>query len=304
MTTGTKLRALLATARIANVPSVLSNLGVGVLLGCAQDGTGFRWPWLLSLAAILFYVGGNFLNDWADRDVDKSRRPERALPRGMFMAKSYLTAALVCFGAGLSISCFYGWLVSLVAIVLVFLIVCYTEIHKKSAISVIPMGLCRACLPVLGYIGMRGSFASPALFPAIALLVYIIALSLSARSESRSDIPQEKKWQARGLLSASGLIAAALPLLLNPAVGLIGLIPFGLWLLLSLTIYRSPIQAHVSALLAGIPLVDWIILLPMAWIWLRLQRVETTDGMFLTALLLPPLAFIAGRMLQRLAPAT
>lgn len=304
MSPGTKTHSLLATARIANVPSVLSNLGVGVLLGCAQDGTGFHWPWLLSIAAILFYVSGNFFNDWQDREWDKTHRPERALPRGLFSEKSYLIAAIVGMSLGLGLAAFHGLGVFIVASVLVWLIWFYTKIHKRTALSVIPMGLCRACLPLLGFVAMRGGIEGSAFVPALALLLYIVALSLSARWESRGDVSPEKKWQARGMLAGSGLIAAALPLLISPALGWTGLIPFGIWLTLCLTKYRAPIPAHVSALLAGIPLVDWVILFPMAWIWLHLQRVEATDGMFLTALLLPPFAFIAGRALQRLAPAT
>lgn len=299
-----KIYALLATARIANVPSVISNLSVGVLLGCSVEGFGFHWPWLLSIAAVLFYVGGNVLNDFADREWDAVNRAERALPSGLFHARSYLFTAILCFVVGLGLVIPNGWMAIVVSGLLIWLIVWYTEIHKNTAFSVVPMGLCRACLPVLGYVAMRGSISGTVIFPALALLVYIIALSLSARWESRGNIPPEKKWQARGLLVGSGLIAAALPLLIIPALGWLGLLPFGVWLALCLTKYRSPVPAHVSALLAGIPLVDWAILLPMAWIWLYLQRVESSGPMFLTALLLPPAAFVSGRLLQRLAPAT
>ncbi len=299
-----KIHALLATARIANVPSVVSNLGTGVLLGSIAGGDGFSWPWALTLAAIAFYVGGNFLNDWADKGWDRVNRPERALPSGLFPEKSYLAVALACFLGGLAISGFYSWAALAVSLLLVCLIVWYTKIHKKTAFSVVPMGLCRACLPVLGYLAVRNGFSGTVMFPAMALLVYIIALSMSARGESRSDNAPEQRWQARGLLVGGGVIAAVLPILIDPSLGWIGLVPFGVWVALSLTRFRSPVPAHVSALLAGIPLVDWVALLPMAWIWLRLERVDTGDGMFYCALILSPVCFVAGRALQRLAPAT
>jgi uncharacterized membrane protein len=57
-------------------------------------------------------------------------------------------------------------------------------------------------------------------------------------------------------------------------------------------------------LLAGIPLVDWVTLLPMALIWMQLERVEAFDLMFSIAVFLPPVAFVVGRVLQRVAPAT
>jgi hypothetical protein len=299
-----KLYALLATARIANVPSVVSNLGVGVLLGSLATGDDFSWPWLLTLAVVLFYVGGNFLNDCADREWDMVNRPERALPRGVFSAKAYRVAFLACFGIGLVICSFSGWRALMIAFALVWLIVWYTEIHKRTALSVIPMGLCRACLPVLGYVAVRGGIGGTMLLPALSLLLYIIALSLSARWESKPDVPEEKKNLSRLLLAAAGFVAALIPMMVMPLVGWIGMIAFFLWMGLCVTKYRLPVPAHVSALLAGIPLVDWVMLLPMALIWMRLERVEAFDPMFSIAVFLPPAAFLIGRLLQRVAPAT
>lgn len=304
MSPNRKIHALLSTARIANVPSVLSNLGVGVLLGCATDGAGFAWPWALSVAAVLFYVSGNFLNDWADRGWDAEHRPERALPRGLFRAGDYFKVAVAGMGTGLVIAGFYGWGALLVAAVLVGLIVLYTRVHKLVDWSVVPMGLCRACLPVLGFVAVRGGVSGQVLFPAVGLLLYVVALSMSAKGESRADVEPGEKWIARGMLAGAGLLAALLPLMTMPVVGWIGLLPFFLWLGLCVTKYQSPVPAHVSALLAGIPLVDWIVLFPMALVWLKLGRLEASGGMFLTALLLAPFCFVLGRALQRLAPAT
>ncbi len=304
MKPGTKIHALLSTARIANVPSVVSNLGVGVLLGSVEAGADFSWPWPLMVAAVLFYISGNFLNDWQDREWDRENRPERALPKGMFSANAYLAVAVVGAVVGLALAATYGLGALLVSGILGWLIWLYTKIHKKAAWAVIPMGLCRACLPLLGYVAMRDGIAGPTLFPAAALLIYIVALSLSARCESLPDVPEGMRLRSRAMLVGSGLIAAALPVLLSPSLGWIGLLAFGLWLVMCLTKFASPVPAHVSALLAGIPLVDWVTLLPMAFIWLRLERVVATDPMFLVAVLLPPLAFVSGRALQRIAPAT
>ena len=299
-----KLYALLATARIANVPSVVSNLGVGVLLGSLDTGGDFSWPWALTLAAVLFYVSGNFLNDWADREWDIVNRPERALPRGLFWPHQYLGFACVGIAVGMILAAIYGWRAVIVSAALVGFIVLYTKVHKQAAWSVIPMGFCRACLPALGYVGVRGGIGGSMLFPAAALLLYIIALSLSARWESKAEVPEGKKLLSRMLLLAAGVVAALLPMMVMPLVGWIGMVAFFMWMLLCVTKYRSPVPAHVSALLAGIPLVDWVTLLPMALIWMHLERVEAFDPMFSIAVFLPPAAFLLGRLLQRVAPAT
>jgi 4-hydroxybenzoate polyprenyltransferase len=299
-----KLYALLATARIANVPSVVSNLGVGVLLGSLGTGGDFSWPWALTLAAVLFYVSGNFLNDWADREWDIVNRPERALPRGLFWPHEYLNFACAGIAVGMILAAIYGWRAVIVSAALVGFIVLYTKVHKQAAWSVIPMGLCRACLPALGYVGVRGGIGGSMLFPAAALLLYIIALSLSARWESKAEVPEGKKLLSRMLLLAAGVVAALLPMMVMPLVGWIGMVAFFMWMLLCVTKYRSPVPAHVSALLAGIPLVDWVTLLPMVLIWMHLERVEAFDPMFSVAVFLPPAAFLLGRVLQRVAPAT
>jgi hypothetical protein len=299
-----KFFALLATARIANVPSVVSNLCVGVLLGSLETGGDFSWPWGLMIAALLFYVSGNFLNDWADRKWDNVNRPERALPKGVFGPYEYLGFACVGIAVGMILAAIYGWRAVIVSAALVGFIVLYTKVHKQAAWSVIPMGFCRACLPALGYVGVRGGIGGSMLFPAAALLLYIIALSLSARWESKAEVPEGKKLLSRMLLLAAGVVAALLPMMVMPLVGWIGMVAFFMWMLLCVTKYRSPVPAHVSALLAGIPLVDWVTLLPMVLIWMRLERVEAFDPMFSIAVFLPPAAFLLGRVLQRVAPAT
>lgn len=299
-----KLYALLATARIANVPSVVSNLCVGVLLGSLGTGGEFSWQWALTLAAVLFYVSGNFLNDWADREWDIVNRPERALPRGLFGPHQYLGFACGGIAVGMILAAIHGWRAVIVSAALVGFIILYTKVHKQAAWSVIPMGLCRACLPALGYVGVRGGIGGSMLFPAAALLLYIIALSLSARWESKVEVPEGKKLLSRMLLLAAGVVAALLPMMVMPLVGCIGMVAFFMWMLLCVTKYRSPVPAHVSALLAGIPLVDWVTLLPMALIWMHLERVEAFDPMFSVAVFLPPAAFLLGRVLQRVAPAT
>ena len=286
------------------MPSVMSNMAVGVFLGGAASGQKFSWPWWLMLAGVLFYISGNFLNDWADRDWDKEKRPERALPRGLFPAWLYLAFALGGFGGGIVLAGFYGIGVLGVSLLLLSLIVLYTAIHKKTSLSVVPMGLCRACLPVMGYLAMRDPITALALYSALALLVYIIALSLSARWESMGNIPPEKIRISRGLLIFSGLIAVALPIQVNPMLGWSGLIPFGVWLGLALTKYRSPVSAHVSALLAGIPWLDWIVIFPIVLTLLGHEKISLSDENFWIALLLAPVSFVLGRLLQKVASAT
>ena len=76
-----------------------------------------------------------------------------------------------------------------------------------------------------------------------------------------------------------------------------GLLSYGLWLTLCLTVFRQPVRRQVANLLAGMPLVDWIVLLPLA-------VAGGTTNLAVICLVLPPLAVVGGKLLQRLAPAT
>jgi len=84
------------------------------------------------------------------------------------------------------------------------------------------------------------------------------------------------------------------------------MLPFAVWLGCSLTIFRKPIPRYVSALLAGIPLVDFIAAAPIA---LGADKMHIQQSLgelphFVALLAVPLIAFVLGRALQKLAPAT
>lgn len=307
-----KLYGLLSTARVANVPSVVSNVWLGVVLGTlAAADSGIRtqnMPWaatlVLAAAGVLLYVGGNFFNDWMDRCWDAVHRPERALARGLFLPSWYLglTVLLLAGGTGLA------WLVNArcgqVAGGIVFSVAIYTLWHKRSAWAVVPMGMCRALLPVMGFL---------AIYPYIdrvwpvagALLSYIIGLSLCARYESMTGPPRRVAVMARGFLLLAVVLVAwgNRGLYLDRGASIGGALPYLVWTGFCLRFWRKPVSKLVSGLLAGIPLLDWMVLLPVALTLMSGAR-DGLGMMVVGNLLVPPLAFISALVLQRLAPAT
>lgn len=314
-----KLQAMAASARLANVPSVVSNVWLGCALAVAGTSIGDDRRFLgqvgmLLLAGVSLYLAGNFINDWADRGWDAAHRPERALPRGLFPPHLYLIVAVCCglLGLGAAVAV-HPWCLVL-ALGIVLNIIVYTRIHKYTAWAVIPMGLCRALLPVMGALG----FGRPEDFsgwPTVAVVVlapisaglfcHLAGLSQSARNESLAERATGEMGYAPLLFAAAAALMFAWTWLACPApVGLrmMGLLPYGLWITYCLTVARRPVSRQVANLLAGIPLVDWIVLLPVA----LAMRNDGRSPTYLTALclLVPPLAFVAGKLLQRLAPAT
>ncbi len=309
MNSAGKLHAFLASARIANVPSVVSNVWLGVAMGLVWSGgwaESISWQMVgvLLVAGILLYLSGNFLNDWMDREWDAKHRPERALPRKLFTPYLYLALAIslsaggciAAFSAGLG----SGWF----AVGIVCLIVIYTAFHKKRPWAVIPMGLCRGMLPMMGFLAFYPylNIAWPA---GCALFCYVMGLSLSARYESTAEPPKRVAVLARGLLLAAALFAAwgnrGLYLAWLPCV--MGALPYLLWTSFSLRYCRTPVSKLVSRLLAGIPLVDFMILLPLG---MTLAAQATSDSFIFIGLCfaVPLLAFFLSLILQRLTPAT
>ncbi|MEY3895308.1 MAG: hypothetical protein RLZZ214_827, partial [Verrucomicrobiota bacterium] len=264
-------------------------------------------PWKpasgLALAGVALYVAGNFFNDWMDRGWDAKHRPERALPRGLFPAGLYagLAAAFGLLGVGLAAT--VDTRCAIVAGIVVASICIYTVWHKRSAWAVIPMGFCRALLPVMGFAAFPPD--PYGIWPAAAgLFCYIMGLSLSARYESMAEPPRQVAVMARGLLLATAILMAwqhkgfQQGLLL----AMVGATPYLIWTGVCLKFRRKPVSALVSGLLAGIPLVDWMLLLP---VFLSLAADGAGwSGFAIACFAIPPLAFLSALFLQRLAPAT
>ena len=305
-----KLHALLSTARVANVPSVVCNVWLGLMVGLLRgdSGTATRMHesgfLLLPVAGILLYLSGNFFNDWMDRTWDEKHRPERALPRRLFPARLYATVAaglaVLGLASAFSINLRSGW----VAVAIVFNILVYTLLHKRTAWAVIPMGLCRALLPVMGAIALFPYLDD--IWPAsCALLCYIMGLSLSARYESLAQPPIHTAILSRALLLGAAVLVAwgNRHLLVTRWPNLSGIIPYLLWTSLCLRLWRQPVPRLVSRLLAGIPLVDWMTLLPLS-LMLSFYGGGGVTPLVVMCFAVPPVAFILALCLQRVAPAT
>jgi len=307
-----KVRALLATLRIANAPSVVSNVCLGVLLGWIASRNFWnpaRMNWepvaAVSIAGLMLYFAGNLANDWFDRKVDEEKRPERALPSGLYEPSSYLIFALILAVGGIALCFLMDLLCGITATTICVSISIYTYYHKKAIWPVIPMGICRAGLYFLGFFSIpsltftTGDFETVGLL-GVGLFCYIAGLSLSARYEGMKDAPPGPKVISLALLVLPVSAMSCRFMGDYPLESIAGIIPFAIWLGITLTRFRKPIPRYVSALLAAIPLVDLIAVAPLVIGKLHLSR----NPHYTIFLAIPVVAFIAGRALQKLAPAT
>jgi hypothetical protein len=188
------LGTFLHICRISHLPTAWTNvLAAWVLCG------GQPWPlvqplFLALCAASLIYASGMILNDAADANWDKQHKPKRPIPSGKLSAKAawsigsgmMLAGAVLFLLAGAS----WIWVAALCAAILV-----YDLWHKAWAGSVIVMGLCRTLLYLtVGTVIHPEAWKLDLLYvPALALGIYIIGVTLTARAETAADSPSVLK---------------------------------------------------------------------------------------------------------------
>ena len=332
-----RLVDLLATGRVANLPSVLSNTFLGAVLAWwlsdafDLDKNLPYSPSLLQplLTAACFYLGGCFLNDWHDAGWDRQHRPERAIPSGRSARMTIGAVAASLLGAGLALSFLSGWPSGVVGLCILTTIIVYTIIHKRSAWGVLAMGLCRALLYPLGCLSQPTPTEVPGSYVFVhltlfeteskivilgilgaGLLSYIAGLSLIARHEAGGS-------SVRGNTRLLAFCLLCLPLLTHTCIWahsqafmtLLGILPFTILLLLPLFRSAGSSTRRVGLLLASISLIDFICIPALA----QSISMSTHLGAHpadhpLTSIHLlcavPLVAYVLSRLLQRLAPAS
>lgn len=324
-----RIRALLATARIANVPSVVINVLTGMYsMGFLFDTDTPCWDQqtiLPVIAACCLYLAGNFLNDWYDVAWDREHRPERAIPSGLLRRDLYLGIAIVLVIIGGMMTWQVSKTVCFTYAIILCLVIAYTLLHKRHAYSIWIMGACRAGLYVLGMGAMSAGFrvlrdlftgwqdwqgvaiAIAILLPVLGMFSYIAGISLLARYESRPADLSSTKWIAALLLLFPlcthlapwvGAIYLGFPLS-ESWVGCFGILPFLGWTLF-VVCSNATVGQKVARLLAGIALVDSLYWLSMGWA----EYAMMGYGVILWFSLLPLLAFVLALLLQKIAPAT
>ncbi|HXW29326.1 MAG TPA: UbiA family prenyltransferase, partial [Xanthobacteraceae bacterium] len=136
------LETLLKLGRVSNLPTVWTNVLAGTVLAGGN-------PWsartcIVVLAMSLFYIGGMFLNDYCDRNVDALERPRRPIPAGEISEKVVAVIALALLAAGMTLVAMFGVMAAAVGLVLALAILGYDFYHKRNPLAPIIMGLCRA----------------------------------------------------------------------------------------------------------------------------------------------------------------
>jgi len=248
-----KLYCYLSLARLSNSPTVVSN----VLAGAALAGvTDLGWPIFgLAVSMVFFYTGGMYLNDLFDYEIDCRERPERPLPSGLISRTSATVVTVALFTVGSALLATLSPRSFLSGLLLMALIVFYNWWHKTNPLSPFIMALTRFMVYVTAFLSFRPFLDSRLLFAASLLLLYIVGLTYIAKSETKHTFSQH--WPAVLLF-----LPVAFPFFQGfvPLHAVLLLLFVG-WVTYSISfIYRGKIGGGITRLIAGISLLDALVL--------------------------------------------
>ncbi|HGY91930.1 MAG TPA: hypothetical protein ENK43_12235 [Planctomycetes bacterium] len=233
-------RRFLPWLRLLRLPNAFSTAG-DLLAGCALAATSLpRFSVMAAgLAALaLLYTGGMALNDWSDRERDRTLHPDRPLPAGEILPHHALAGAAVLLGLGFALVVWslgnppLPWRLGVAAGLLGAIVLYDLFGAERAIIGPIAMGLCRAQSMALGFLLAWGTAGitknSVAAIAAYGLLVTGLT-ALSQHEAPTFSRGSARRWQS--VLACGMTVLYLAPVLLFPGrVAL--LLPCGLILAL------------------------------------------------------------------------
>jgi geranylgeranylglycerol-phosphate geranylgeranyltransferase len=113
---------------------------VGLILGALiAVGPALLDSWIMlaigSVVVFAFVAGGNSLNDYFDRDVDKVGHPERPIPSGRMRPETALRISISAFIISIFLSVFLNLVSMLIIISAVLVMLLYEMFTKKAGLT-------------------------------------------------------------------------------------------------------------------------------------------------------------------------
>src|SRR3954453_15871774 len=131
--TRTSFGTLFRLGRVSNLPTVWTNVLAATVLAGADPVSASAL--LAGVAMTLFYVGGMYLNDAFDREIDRRERPSRPIPSGVVSAKTGFSAGLGVRAAGVGLMAIAGMASAVAGVALAAAIIAYDLRHKGNPVS-------------------------------------------------------------------------------------------------------------------------------------------------------------------------
>jgi hypothetical protein len=196
----------LRLGRVSNLPTIWTNVLAATAIA-GGDLMNSRTAIVL-LAMTLFYIGGMYLNDAFDREIDTRQRPTRPIPAGEIAPLPVFVIGFGLLVTGLALMTMFGAAAFVSAFVLAAMIVLYDVSHKGSPFSPVLMGVCRLLVYVGAALAAVGFVPSAVWIAGVAMAAHVLGLTCAAKQEPTHRI--EQLWPLAFLM---------LPLLLSiPAI--------------------------------------------------------------------------------------
>jgi len=286
-------RIWLRLGRVSNLPTVWSNTIAGVCLGWAglyngeplatHEFPGMAQLVLSMLAFSLIYVGGMFLNDAYDAEIDAKERADRPIPAGIVSRRQVFFAGFAVLIVGVLIVAVITAAFTdsasasgsnparsplaavLSASALAAMVVLYDLWHKNNPLSPLLMGICRALVYVTAAFIVTGfAISSPLVLGVVALLGYLIGLTAIAKQEHLQSL---KSFWPLVLLFMPPMIAVWLSAEFSAWVFVV-IVLFTLWIVyvVRALVENKPgaIPRCVVMMIAAISLVDMLMVAAVA----------------------------------------
>lgn len=258
------LRTILILGRMSNLPTAWTNVMAAWFLA-GGDWCGELW-WMMAGVSLL-YVGGMTWNDAFDVEWDSKHAVDRPIPAGVIAARTVWVLGGIQMVLGVGLILFFTSAAWYYLLALVLAIVIYDWSHKHWKGGAWLMGSCRFLVYIVVASGVvAGGARIPAdvcLF-AGALFFYIVGIAIAARGES---IGGRVGWYAKSFLLTPVVLGLAV-MMIDRQQGLDAVLAASVMLVLCVVFALRQLQSgrpdrigrFVSVLLAGIVLVDFIVL--------------------------------------------
>ncbi|MFT4115084.1 UbiA family prenyltransferase [Bradyrhizobium sp.] len=193
---------LLKLGRVSNLPTVWTNVLAGAII--ANPAATAADLLVIGLSMTAFYVGGMYLNDFFDREIDARERPGRPIHAGEIGANTVSTIGFILLAIGIVLLIPFGTLPVVLGLALAGAILLYDGWHKGNTIAPVIMGLCRALVYVGTGAAVSGDIRLPLVAGAVALTAHVVGLTYAAKQENLNEVGH--LWPL-GILSVPLLMA-------------------------------------------------------------------------------------------------
>src|SRR6266404_1423418 len=179
-------QTLLRLGRVSNLPTVWTNVIAGATI--ANAAATIADLAVVGLVMTAFYVGGMYLNDFFDREIDARERPGRPIHAGDIGAGTVSAIGFALLAIGVALLAPFGLLTAIWGLALAAAIVLYDAWHKGNSFAPLIMGLCRALVYLATGAAVSGEIRSTLIMGATALAAHVIGLTYAARQENLNQV--------------------------------------------------------------------------------------------------------------------